>query len=114
MCIRDRGTLIGQQFYAERNQLLHQLKALVNKPLVKSLARHSVQFRPYEDMRRALNRSSRSIVHEWSTAGVTGIPGYSTYVGNAAKAARFLKYGAVSYTHLDVYKRQAINELLLN
>ncbi len=93
MCIRDRGTLIGQQFYAERNQLLHQLKALVNKPLVKSLARHSVQFRPYEDMRRALNRSSRSIVHEWSTAGVTGIPGYSTYVGNAAKAARFLKYG---------------------
>ncbi|MCK8343027.1 hypothetical protein LXA62_18145, partial [Erwinia amylovora] len=34
-----------------------------------------------------------SIVHEWSTSGVTGIPGYSTYVGNAAKAARFLKYG---------------------
>ncbi|MFS4520803.1 hypothetical protein ACMFMJ_12845, partial [Erwinia amylovora] len=90
---RTQGTLIGQQFYAERNQLLHQLKELVNKPLVKSLARHSVKFRPYEDMRRALNLSSRSIVHEWSTAGVTGIPGYSTYVGNAAKAARFLKYG---------------------
>ncbi|MGE8156099.1 hypothetical protein, partial [Erwinia amylovora] len=90
---RTQGTLIGQQFYAERNQLLHQLKELVNKPLVKSLARHSVKFRPYEDMRRALNLSSRSIVHEWSTSGVTGIPGYSTYVGNAAKAARFLKYG---------------------
>ncbi|AUX73170.1 hypothetical protein [Erwinia pyrifoliae] len=90
---RTQGTLIGQQFYAERNQLLNQLKELVNKPLLKSLARHSVKFRPYEDMRRALNLSSRSIVHEWSTAGVTGIPGYSTYVGNAAKAARFLKYG---------------------
>ncbi|WP_168426770.1 hypothetical protein, partial [Erwinia amylovora] len=90
---RTQGTLIGQQFFVERNQLLHQLKELVNKPLVKSLARHSVKFRPYEDMRRALNLSSRSIVHEWSTAGVTGIPGYSTYVGNAAKAARFLKYG---------------------
>ncbi|UWS30811.1 hypothetical protein [Erwinia pyrifoliae] len=90
---RTQGSLIGQQFYAERNQLLNQLKELVNKPLVKSLARHSVKFRPYEDMRRALNLSSRSIVHEWSTAGVTGIPGYSTYVGNAAKAARFLKYG---------------------
>ena len=44
-------------------------------------------------MRRPLNLSSRSIVHEWSTAGVVGIPGYSTYVGNAAKAAKFLKYG---------------------
>lgn len=44
-------------------------------------------------MRKALNLSSRAIVHEWSTAGVVGIPGYSTYVGNAAKAARFLKLG---------------------
>ncbi|MCT2386662.1 hypothetical protein [Erwinia pyrifoliae] len=90
---RTQGSLIGQQFYAERNQLLNQLKELVNKPLLKSLARHYVKFRPYEDMRRALNLSSRSIVHEWSTAGVTGIPGYSTCVGNAAKAARFLRYG---------------------
>ncbi|QEU21117.1 hypothetical protein FOB49_21935 [Klebsiella aerogenes] len=44
-------------------------------------------------MRRALNLSSRSIVHEWSTVGVGAIPGYSTYTGNAARAARFLKYG---------------------
>ncbi|GLR07958.1 hypothetical protein COO59_06755 [Mixta theicola] len=90
---RTQGTLIGQQFFAERNQLLNQLKTLVNKPLVKSLARHSVNFRPYEDMRRALNLSSRSIVHQWSTAGIAGIPGYSTYIGNAARAANFLKYG---------------------
>ena len=90
---RTQGTLIGQQFFIERNQLLNQLKDLVNKPLLKSLARHSVKFRPYEDMRRALNLSSRSILYEWSTAGVTGLPGYSTYIGNAAKAARFLKYG---------------------
>ncbi|WP_312466515.1 hypothetical protein [Pseudescherichia sp.] len=90
---RTQGTLIGQQFFIERNQLLNQLKDLVNKPLLKSLARHSVKFRHYEDMRRALNLSSRSIVHEWSTTGTTGLPGYSSYIGNAAKAARFLKYG---------------------
>lgn len=30
-------------------------------------------------------------MHEWSTVGLGGIPGYSYYVGNAAKAARFLK-----------------------
>lgn len=90
---RTQGSLIGEQFFAERKRLLNELKTLVNKPLVKSLAHHTVKFRPYEDMRRALNLSSRSIVHEWSTAGIVGIPGYSTYVGNAANAAKFLKYG---------------------
>lgn len=90
---RTQGTLIGQQFFVERNRLFAELKELVNKPLVKSLARHTVKFRPYEDMRRALNLSSRSIVHEWSTVGIGAVPGYSTYTGSAAKAARFLKYG---------------------
>lgn len=73
---RTQGMLISQQFFVERNQLLNELKELVNKPLVKSLARHTIKFRPYDDMRRALNLSSRSIVHEWSTVGIGGIPGY--------------------------------------
>lgn len=90
---RTQGTLISQQFFIERNQLFNQLKELVNKPLLKSLVRHAVKFKPYEDIRRALNLSSRSIVHEWSTVGLGGIPGYSNYVGNAAKAAKFLKSG---------------------
>ncbi|WP_158783339.1 hypothetical protein [Pantoea sp. BAV 3049] len=90
---RTQGTLIGQQFFVERNQLLHQLKELVNKPLLKSLARYTVKFQQYENMKRALNLSSRSIVHEWSTVGMGGIPGYSYYVGNAARAARFLRMG---------------------
>lgn len=90
---RTQGTLIGQQFFIERNRLLGELKTLVNKPILKSLARHAVKFQPYDDMRKALNLSSRSIVHEWSTVGISGIPGYSHFIGNAAKAARFLKYG---------------------
>ncbi|WP_039058726.1 hypothetical protein [Enterobacter sp. Bisph1] len=90
---RSQGTLISQQFFVERNQLFNQLKELVNKPLLKSLIRNAVKFKPYEDMRRALNLSSRSIVYEWSTVGLGGIPGYSSYVGNAAKAAKFLKTG---------------------
>ncbi|EOS92748.1 hypothetical protein LU631_11075 [Erwinia tracheiphila] len=101
---RTQGTLISQQFFVERNQLLNQLKELVNKPLLKSLARHTVKFRQYESMKRALNLSSKSIVHEWSTAGMSGIPGYSYYVGNAAKAARFLKAGGyigIGFSFLD-------------
>ncbi|MFC0139054.1 hypothetical protein ACFFJN_02365 [Erwinia mallotivora] len=90
---RTQGTLISQQFFVERNRLLNQLKELVNKPLLKSLARYTVKFRQYENLKRALNLSSKSIVHEWSTAGLGGIPGYSYYLGNAARAARFLKAG---------------------
>lgn len=90
---RTQGTLISQQFFVERNQLLNQLKELVNKPLLKSLARYVVKFQQYDNMKRALNLSGRSIVHEWSTVGLSGIPGYSYYVGNAARAARFLKTG---------------------
>lgn len=90
---RSQGTLISQQFFLERNQLLNQLRELVNKPLLKSLSRSVVKFRQYENLKRALNLSSRSIVHEWSTVGLGGIPGYSFYVGNAARAARFLKSG---------------------
>lgn len=90
---RTQGTLISQQFFIERNLLMHQSRELVNKPILNSLTRYLIKFKPYEDMRKALNLSSRSIVHEWSTVGMGSIPGYSYYVGNAAKAARFLKYG---------------------
>ena len=90
---RSQGSLNSQQFFIERNQLFNQLKELVNKPLLKSLKRYTIKFKPYEDMRRALNLSSRSIVHEWSTVGMGGIPGYSSYVANAARAAKFLKAG---------------------
>jgi len=88
-----QGTLIGQQFFVERNQLLSQLKELVNKPLLRSIARNAIKFEQYENMKRALNLSNRSIVHEWTTVGIGAIPGYSYYVGNAARAARFLKVG---------------------
>lgn len=73
--------------------MLNQLKELVNKPVLKNLSRYTIKFQQYVNMKRALNLSSRSIVHEWSTVGLGGIPGYSTYVGNATKAARFLKMG---------------------
>lgn len=88
-----RGTLISQQFFVERNQLLNQLNGLVNKPLLKFLSRYTIKFKQYENLKRALNLSSKSIVHEWSTVGIGVIPGYSYYVDNAARAARFLKTG---------------------
>lgn len=85
---RAQGTLISQQFFVERQRLFSELDGLLNK-----LSRLTLKMKPYNELKHALGLSSRSIVHEWSTAGVASIRGYSTYVDNASKAARFLKAG---------------------
>ena len=85
---RAQGTLISQQFFVERQRLFSELDGLLNK-----LSRLTLKMKPYNELKHALGLSSRSIVHEWSTAGVASIRGYSTYIDNASKAARFLKAG---------------------
>ncbi|HHP1262787.1 hypothetical protein C3B80_12245 [Enterobacter cloacae] len=85
---RTQGTLISQQFFVERQRLFAELDGLLNK-----LSRLTLKMKPYNELKHALGLSSRSIVHEWSTAGVASIRGYSTYIDNASKVARFLKAG---------------------
>lgn len=85
---RTQGTLIGQQFYTERNALFAQLK-----PLLNSLGRMSLNIDRYESIKRALGLSTRSIIYEWSTVGVGTIPGYASYIIRSAKAASFMKAG---------------------
>ena len=85
---RAQGTLISQQFFVERQRLFSELDGLLNK-----LSRLTLNMKPYNELKHALGLSSRSIVHEWSTAGVASIRGYSTYIDNASKTARFLKAG---------------------
>lgn len=85
---RTQGTLIGQQFYVERNALFSQLK-----PLLNNVSRMSLKINSYDSIKRALGLSSRSIIHEWSTAGVGAIPGYASYISRSAKAASFMKAG---------------------
>lgn len=88
---RTQGTLIGQQFFVERNRLFGELKAMLDKPVFSRLTRKILNLRPYESIKSALNLSSRSIVHEWSTAGVGAIRGYSTYLDSTNRAIKFMK-----------------------
>ena len=107
---RSQGSLISQQFYAERAALFAELKVMVNKPVLSRLVQKAVKFKPYEDMRHALNLSSKSIVHEWSTAGVGAIRGYATYLDGASRAATFMKSGgyiAIAFSGLN-----ATNEVM--
>lgn len=85
---RAQGTLIGEQFYVERNALFAQLK-----PLLKGIGRLSLNIDRYDSIKRALGLSTRSIIHEWSTVGVGTIPGYASYIIRSAKAASFMKAG---------------------
>ncbi|MBP2198281.1 hypothetical protein [Pantoea cypripedii] len=82
------GTLIGEQFFVERRRLFGELDVLLNK-----FSRLVLKLQPYQKLKHALNLSSSAIVHDWESAGVGTIRGYSTYVDGAAKAAKFMKMG---------------------
>ena len=85
---RTQGSLISEQFFVERKLQFAELNKLLNK-----ISKLTLRLKPYNEIKHALGLSSRSIVHEWSTAGVGPIKGYSTYLENAAKAAKFIKAG---------------------
>lgn len=84
------GTLFGEQFFIERRRLFGELEQLLNR-----VSRLILNLRSYDKIKHALNLSSSSIVHDWQTAGVGAIRGYSTYVDGAAKAAKFMKAGGL-------------------
>ncbi|WP_342754819.1 hypothetical protein AAGQ96_03115 [Pantoea sp. MBD-2R] len=85
---RTQGSLISQQFFSERARLFAELEGHLN-----GLAKSALKFRPYDDLKRALNLSSRSIVHDWQTAGIGAIKGYSSYIDRASGAAKYMKMG---------------------
>ncbi|MDA8482642.1 hypothetical protein NNO07_06135 [Pseudomonas resinovorans] len=84
------GHLRSPEFFATRQQLYRQLDiqlkaTFLNKPL---------GLGSYDNLRRDLGISTRSLVHHWSKAGVPGqIPGYATHLAEVAKVAKYLKYG---------------------
>ncbi|MGA9618858.1 MAG: hypothetical protein WBR09_16980 [Serratia proteamaculans] len=85
---RMSGALIGTQFQVERVRLFGTLKPLLNR-----LTRAQLNMKEYAQIKHALGLSSKSLVHEWSTAGVGAIKGYSNYIDSASRAAKFMKTG---------------------
>ncbi|WP_353843717.1 hypothetical protein [Pseudomonas sp. SK2] len=84
------GHLNSPEFFASRKELYKQLDsqlrmAFLNKPL---------GLGSYDSLRRDLGISSKSVVHHWKKAGVSGqIPGYATHLDEVAKVSKYLKYG---------------------
>ncbi|POA18713.1 hypothetical protein C1886_15385 [Pseudomonas sp. FW300-N1A1] len=83
------GHLRSPTFFAERQSLLAQLNTHLT-----TLTRKGIGFPDHPNLKRALGISSRSLVHHWSKANVTGqIPGYAAHIDSAAKATSILKRG---------------------
>lgn len=84
-----QGNLQGAEFFAKRQKLLTQLDNGLG-PLV----RKGVGIADHPKLKKALGISSRSLVHHWSKAGVSGgIPGYATHIQGVARASQYMKVG---------------------
>ncbi|WP_448653259.1 hypothetical protein ACSHWC_08470 [Pseudomonas fluorescens] len=84
-----QGNLQGAEFFAKRQKLLTQLDNSLG-PLV----RKGVGIADHPKLKSALGISSRSLVHHWSKAGVSGgIPGYATHIQGVARASQYMKVG---------------------
>ncbi|MBE0486066.1 type VI secretion system PAAR protein [Marinobacter sp.] len=94
---RKHGHLNHPDFFEKRRALFKKLDFALG-----SVARKGMSLDDDANLKRALGLSSKSIVHNWKTAGVGGIPGYATHherVSRGAKYARNVGYLGIT---LDV------------
>lgn len=94
---RKHGTLSHPEFFERRQRLFAKLDFALGK-----VARKGMSLDDNAKLKRALGLSSKSIVHEWKTSGISGIPGYSTHYTKASKAAGFIENGGRFAIALDV------------
>ncbi|WP_460117795.1 PAAR domain-containing protein [Pseudomonas sp. S2_C03] len=86
---QTHGHLRSPEFFAERQRLLKMLDNSLN-----GLTKISTGFPDHPNLKSALGISTKSLVHQWSKAGIAGqIPGYATHLEGVAKASRYVQYG---------------------
>ncbi|MDI9244535.1 type VI secretion system PAAR protein [Marinobacter sp. CHS3-4] len=94
---RTYGKLSHPDFFERRQKLFTKLDFALGK-----VTRKGMSLDDHAKLKRALGLSSKSIVHEWKSSGVGGIPGYATNYSKAAGAARFVENGGRLVIALDV------------
>lgn len=76
---RKYGKLSHPEFFERRQKLFTKLDFALGR-----VARKGMSLADDAKLKRALGLSSKSIVHEWKSSGVGGIPGYSTHYAKLA------------------------------
>jgi len=92
---RKHGHLNHPEFFEKRRALFKELDFALGK-----VARKGMSLDDDKNLKRALGLSSKSIVHNWKTAGVGGIPGYATHYERVAAGAKYAK--GVGYISLGL------------
>lgn len=83
------GHLRHESFFNQRRVLMAQLDDGL-LPLV----RKGAGIPDHPKLKHALGISSRSLVHHWNQAGVSGgIPGYASHIEGISRSARYIKLG---------------------
>ena len=91
---KSTGKIGSQQFFTQRTILFSELKALISRPVLNKIVPTTIKMQPYLKLSRALGLSTRSIVHQWTTAGAAGaIKGYAERLEASTKAAKIFKSG---------------------
>jgi len=94
---RKHGHLNHPEFFEKRRGLFKELDFALG-----SLVRKGMSLDDDAKLKRALGLSSKSIVHNWKTAGVGGIPGYATHYERVAKGAKYVRNVGYLGVTLDV------------
>ncbi|MCD1628848.1 hypothetical protein K7I15_02955 [Marinobacter shengliensis] len=94
---RRHGHLNHPEFFEKRRALFKELDFALGK-----VARKGMSLDDDAKLKRALGLSSKSIVHNWKTAGVGGIPGYATHYERVARGAKYARNVGYLAVTLDV------------
>src|SRR5690554_4819862 len=88
---------LNPEFFEKRRALFKELDFALG-----SVVRKGMSLDDDAKLKRALGLSSKSIVHNWKTAGVGGIPGYATHYERVAKGAKYVRNVGYLGVTLDV------------
>src|SRR5690554_2315178 len=88
---------LNPEFFEKRRGLFKELDFALG-----SVVRKGMSLDDDAKLKRALGLSSKSIVHNWKTAGVGGILGYATYYERVAKGAKYVRNVGYLGVTLDV------------
>ncbi|MGO1501419.1 MAG: PAAR domain-containing protein [Marinobacter sp.] len=94
---RKHGHLNHPEFFGKRRALFKELDFALG-----SVARRGMSLDDDAKLKRALGLSSKSIVNNWKTAGVGGIPGYATHYERVSKGAKYIRNVGYLGITLDV------------
>lgn len=82
----NNGMISGQEFFGQRARLFSKLDAVLNK-----YSKTQLNLKEYNDIKKSLGLSTRSIMHKWDQAGINNIEGYANYIEKSAKLIKIMK-----------------------